>query len=46
LKTEFNTLLKNNSFEEALLGHVEQSGQTERKNRIADILKGFVKNER
>jgi predicted nucleotidyltransferase len=46
LKTEFNTLLKNNNFEEALLGHVEQSGQTERKNRIADILKGFVKNER
>ena len=45
LKTEFNTLLKNNSFEEALLGHVEQLGQTERKNRIVEILKDFVKNE-
>ena len=43
LKKEFDTLLKNNNFEEALIGHVEQSGQTQRKNRIMEILKDFVR---
>jgi hypothetical protein len=35
---EFNKLLKNKSFEEALLGHVEQDGQILRKERIINIL--------
>jgi len=43
LKKEFDTLLKNKNFEEALIGHVEQSGQTQRKNRIMEILKDFVR---
>jgi predicted nucleotidyltransferase len=43
LQEEFTVLLKNDSFEEALTGHVEQSDQMNRKNRIIEILKNFVK---
>lgn len=41
LKQEFGSLLRNKSFEEALLGHVEQSDQVQRKDRIITILKGI-----
>ncbi|HSH66311.1 MAG TPA: hypothetical protein VLB84_11055 [Bacteroidia bacterium] len=39
LKEEFKKLLENKSFEEALLGHVEQNEQIDRKERIMNILK-------
>jgi hypothetical protein len=39
LKNEFDKLLKNKSFEEALLGHVEPYGQSMRKDKITNILK-------
>jgi hypothetical protein len=42
LKKEFIQLLNNSSFEEALIGHVEQSDQVQRKDRILKILKKFV----
>ena len=44
LKEEFTALLNNKSFEEALLGHVEQSDQMKRKDRIIKILKNFRSN--
>jgi DNA/RNA-binding domain of Phe-tRNA-synthetase-like protein len=37
-----NKLLKNKSFEEALLGHVEQDNQVQRKDSIIDILEAFI----
>jgi len=43
LREELSILLKNDSFEEALIAHVEQSDQTQRKNRIMSLLKNFVK---
>jgi hypothetical protein len=43
LKEEFSKLLKNRSFEEALLGHVEQDEQIQRKKRIIEIFKRFIK---
>lgn len=43
LQEEFKILLNNASFEEALIAHVEQSDQTQRKNRIINMLKNFVK---
>lgn len=42
LRSQFTALLSNKSFEEALLGHVEQSDQTKRTKRIISILKTFV----
>jgi predicted nucleotidyltransferase len=39
LRNEFAALLQNPSFEEALLGHVEQSEQIQRKDRIMLFLK-------
>ncbi|MDQ3191881.1 MAG: hypothetical protein M3Q58_09830 [Bacteroidota bacterium] len=42
LKTEFRVLMQNSLFEEALLGNVEQSNQTQRKERIIRILKTFI----
>lgn len=42
LKEEFSLLLKNDSFEEALLGHVEQNNQTGRKQRIIEVLVSFT----
>jgi predicted nucleotidyltransferase len=42
LQQEFTVLLNNASFEEALIAHVEQSDQTQRKNRIMTMLKTFV----
>jgi hypothetical protein len=42
LQKEFAALLNKRSFEEALLGHVEQSNQTQRKERIIEILREFV----
>ncbi len=42
LRKEFTVLLAKNSFEEALIGHVEQSAQIERKNRIMKILKDLI----
>lgn len=42
LKEKFSLLLKNNSFEEALLGHVEQSNQMGRKERIMEVLVSFT----
>ncbi|MDB5272719.1 MAG: hypothetical protein JWO58_1086, partial [Chitinophagaceae bacterium] len=42
LKKEFNVLLRNSSFEEALIGHVEQSDQMRRKENIMGMLKNFV----
>ena len=41
LKYEFAALLRNRSFEEALLGHVEQSDQMKRKDRIMHLLKNI-----
>ncbi|HEX8516876.1 MAG TPA: hypothetical protein VF868_11795 [Bacteroidia bacterium] len=43
LKKEFSSLLANELFAEALLGNVEQSDQTERKDNIVRILNAFVK---
>ena len=43
LKKEFSSLLAKELFEEALLGNVEQSDQTERKDNIVRILNAFVK---
>lgn len=42
LQEEFSILLRNDSFEEALIAHVEQSDQTQRKIRITTLLKNFV----
>ena len=42
LKEEFSLLLKNDSFEEALLGHVEQTNQMGRKERIMEVLVSFT----
>lgn len=42
LKEEFSLLLKNDSFEEALLGHVEQTNQIGRKERIMEVLVSFT----
>ena len=42
LQKEFGKLLKNSSFEEAVIGHVEQSNQTQRKNKIVEMLHEFV----
>lgn len=42
LSGEFAVLLQNPSFEEALLGHVEQSDQVQRKERIMMVLKNFT----
>lgn len=41
LKDEFAALLRQRSFEEALLGHVEQFNQMQRKERIMAILKNY-----
>jgi predicted nucleotidyltransferase len=43
LKDQFTALLKNSAFEEVLIGHVEQSDQIQRKERIQTILKNFIK---
>ena len=43
LKAAFKELMQNSLFEEALLGHVEQSGQIQRKQRIIKIFKDFIK---
>lgn len=43
LKKEFAALLKNASFEEVLIGHVEQSNQIQRKERIKSILENFIR---
>lgn len=43
LKKEFSALLNNPSFEEALIGHVEQSNQIERKEAVIKILRKFIK---
>ena len=42
LKSQFTSLLNKRSFEEALLGHVKQFDQIQRKDRIIEILKKFV----
>jgi hypothetical protein len=42
LKTEFTILMDNSLFEEALLGHVEQIGQTDRQKRIVSILAKLI----
>lgn len=42
LKKEFSVLLKMSLFDEALLGNVEQTDQTYRKNRIMEILVEFT----
>lgn len=42
LKTEFATLMANKLFEDALLGHVEQTGQTKRQKRIVAILAKLI----
>ncbi|MBL7930660.1 MAG: hypothetical protein JNL60_02095 [Bacteroidia bacterium] len=42
LKKEFALLINEKFFEEALLGHVEQSDQIQRKTKIVEILKKFV----
>jgi len=42
LKNEFTSLLKNPAFEEVLIGHVEQSDQILRKERIKKILVNFI----
>lgn len=44
LKKEFNKLLKNKIFDEALLGHIEQDDQINRKDRIINVLKRFTTN--
>ncbi|MBA3971195.1 MAG: hypothetical protein H0X46_03470 [Bacteroidetes bacterium] len=43
LKVEFSNLLIKKQFEDALLGMVEQADQTNRKNKILEILKRFSK---
>jgi hypothetical protein len=42
LRNEFDLLLKNSSFEEALIGHVEQSDQMNRKENIVRLLRSFI----
>lgn len=43
LQQEFYALLNNPSFEEALLGHVEQNDQIKRKNTVLAIMDALVK---
>ena len=42
LQKEFTAFLNNPAFEEAVLGHVEQSDQVERKERITQLLQKFI----
>jgi predicted nucleotidyltransferase len=41
LKNEFNALLKNTHIEEIVIGHVERTGQTERKNKVMQVMSGL-----
>lgn len=45
LRREFGNLTKNSAFEEVLIGHVEQSDQTQRKERIKRILEKLITSE-
>lgn len=42
LRQEFRNLMANSAFEEVLIGHVEQSDQTQRKERIKRILEKLI----
>ncbi len=42
IKNEFNTLLKNVQIEEIIIAHVERTGQTERKDKVMQVMRGLV----